>query len=167
MGGPSEIKSSEEEEEEEEGEDYCVMASTDEDESSASEEEEVRVVGKNKKKGTYVKTKEEDRARRSTQLRATLIGDEFQSENPFFTIAYNLLEKILNLLVIVQPIPASFNEKFMFRHGKKSKPKGRLTIGVALFLKDNDLVVGDVILVELMKEMKYIYLDAKVHIFRA
>ncbi|RZC67554.1 hypothetical protein C5167_011240 [Papaver somniferum] len=174
-GGPSDIKSSEEEE------DYCAHASTDEDETSASsEEEEVRVFGKNKRKHVYLRTKEEeDRARRRAKQRATLIGDEFQSENPFFTIA--LQPSYMNHKYL--HIPVSFNEKHMFSHGKKIKaqvedgrfwllafPKderGRLTIGVASLLKDNDLVVGDIILVELMKEMKSKYLDAKVHIFRA
>ncbi|KAI3926671.1 hypothetical protein MKW98_014318 [Papaver atlanticum] len=177
-GGPSEIKSSEEEE------DYCVHASTDEDETSASslsssEEEEVRVVRKNKRKHVYLRTKEEDRARRRAKQRATLIGDEFQSENPFFTIALQpsyIDRKYLH-------IPASFNEKHVFSHGKKIKAQvvdgrfwilafskdeqPRLTIGVASFLKDNELVVGDIILVELMKELDTKYLDAKVHIFRA
>ncbi|KAI3846069.1 hypothetical protein MKX03_029101 [Papaver bracteatum] len=175
--GPSEIKSSEEE-------DYCVHAS-DEDETSASslsssEEEEVRVVGKTKRKHVYLRTKEEeDRAKRRAKQRATLIGDEFQSENPFFTIALQpsyIDRKYFH-------IPASFNEKHMFSHGKKIKAQvgderfwilafskdeqSRLTIGVASFLKDNELVVGDIILVELMKEMDTKYLDAKVHIFRA
>ncbi|RZC44787.1 hypothetical protein C5167_037725 [Papaver somniferum] len=184
--GSSEIKSSEEEEE-----DYYVHASTDEDESSASllssssEEEAVAVVEKKKKKKhTHLKSKAEDSAMRGMRQRATLIGDEFQSENPFFTLALQpayIKRKYLQ-------IPTSFNDMHMFTPGKKiraqvkdgsedfwflgfpreRKPdERRLTVGVAPLLKDNHLNAGDVILVELMKEMKSSYLDAKVHIFRA
>ncbi|KAI3850437.1 hypothetical protein MKX03_037206, partial [Papaver bracteatum] len=81
------------------------------------------------------------------------------------------------------PIPASFNQTHLFSPGKRIKAqtegkegywllnfpknnKGRLTVGVGPFLKDNDLVVGDVIIMELMEEMTSIYLDAKVHIVR-
>ncbi|KAI3861505.1 hypothetical protein MKW98_000457 [Papaver atlanticum] len=147
-GRPSEIKSSDEEEEE----DYYVHASTERNERYAK--------------------------------RAILIGDEFQSENPFFTLALQpayVKRKYLQ-------IPSSFNDMHMFTPGKKiraqvkdgseefwilgfpmeRKPDDRrLTVGVASFLKDNDLNAGDVILVELMKEMKSGYLDAKIHIFRA
>ncbi|KAI3884594.1 hypothetical protein MKW92_048827 [Papaver armeniacum] len=181
-GGSTEIKSSDEEEE-----DYYVHASTDGDESSqsplsssSSEEEEVRIAEKNKKnkkKRSHSRTKDEDSALRSTRLRAELIGDEFQSVNPFFTIALQpayIKRKYLQ-------IPVSFDEMHMFSRGKKIKAEGengrfwllglpqkrRLTIGVSSLLKDNDLGVGDVIVVELMKEKKSDYLDAKVHIFRA
>ncbi|KAI3859824.1 hypothetical protein MKW92_005847, partial [Papaver armeniacum] len=81
------------------------------------------------------------------------------------------------------PIPASFDQTHLLSLGKRIKArvedkeeywllsfpknnKGRLTIGVPSFLKDNDLVVGDVITMEIMEEMTSIYLDAKVHIFR-
>ncbi|XP_026393724.1 B3 domain-containing transcription factor VRN1-like [Papaver somniferum] len=181
--GSSEIKSSEEE-------DYYVHASTDEDESSASllssssEEKEVAVVEKKKKKHTHLKSKAEDSSMRGMRQRATLIGDEFQSENPFFTLALQpayIKRKYLQ-------IPTSFNDMHMFTPGKKiraqvkdgsedfwilgfpreRKPdERRLTVGVAPLLKDNYLNAGDVILVELMKDMKSSYLDAKVHIFRA
>ncbi|KAI3959185.1 hypothetical protein MKX01_023861 [Papaver californicum] len=150
-GNPSETKSSGVEEE-----DYYVHASTDEDESfasslsSSSEEEEVRVAEKNKKKHRRLKTKDEDTAMRSTRQRALVIGDEFQSENPFFTIALQSAYVKRKYLMSC----SCFNER-------------RLTVGVASLLKDNDLDVGDVIVVELMKEMKSNYLDAKVHIFRA
>ncbi|KAI3855423.1 hypothetical protein MKX03_025381 [Papaver bracteatum] len=184
-GRSSEINSSDEE-------DYYVHASTDEDESSASlllsssEEEEVTVVEKKKKmkKHTHLKSKAEESAMRGMRQRAILISDEFQSENPFFTIALQpayIERKYLQ-------IPTSFNDMHLFSPGKKIRaqvkdgsedfwilgfPKERkpgdrrLTVGVASLLKDNDLNAGDVILVELMKEMKSGYLDAKVHIFRA
>ncbi|KAI3989091.1 hypothetical protein MKX01_033127 [Papaver californicum] len=184
-GEPSEIKSSDEEEEDE---DY-VLASTvgkmhmHADESSASslssssEEEEVRVVEKNKKKHSRLKTKDEDSAIRSTRQRALVTGDEFSSENPLFTIALQpayVKRKYLQ-------IPVAFNDMHMFTRGKKIKAQAedgrfwllglpkeqRLTVGVASLLKDNNLDVGDVIVIELMKEMKSKYLDAKVHIFRA
>ncbi|RZC44788.1 hypothetical protein C5167_037727 [Papaver somniferum] len=181
-GGSTEIKSSDEEEE-----DYYVHASTDEDgdessesplSSSSEEEEEVRIAEKkNKKKRIHLRTKDEDSALRSTRLRAELIGDEFQSVNPFFTIALQpayIKRKYLQ-------IPVSFDEMHMFTRGKKIKAEGedgrfwilglpkkrRLTVGVSSLLKDNDLDVGDVIVVELMKEKKSDYLDAKVHIFRS
>ncbi|KAI3884595.1 hypothetical protein MKW92_048828 [Papaver armeniacum] len=187
-GGSSEIKSSEDEE------DYYVYASTDEDESSASllssssDEKEVAVVEKKKKKKKkkhHLKSKAEESAMRGMRQRAILIGDEFQSENPFFTLALQpayIKRKYLQ-------IPTSFNDMHMFTPGKKisaqikdhgsedfwilgfpreRKPEDRrITVGVASFLKDNDLNAGDVILVELTKKMKSRYLDAKVHIFRA
>ncbi|KAI3855424.1 hypothetical protein MKX03_025382 [Papaver bracteatum] len=175
-GGSTEIKSSDEEEE-----DYYVHASTDEDGdesplSSSSEEEEVRVAEK-KKKLIHLRTKDEDSALRSTRLRAEFIGDEFQSVNPFFTIALQpayIKRKYLQ-------IPVSFDEMHMFTRGKKIKAEGengrfwllglpkkrRLTVGVSSLLKGNDLDVGDVIVVELMKEKKSDYIDAKLHIFRA
>ncbi|KAI3861504.1 hypothetical protein MKW98_000456 [Papaver atlanticum] len=178
-GGSTEIKSSDEEEE-----DYYVHASTDGDESSeaplssSSEEEEVRVAEKKKKKKrSHLRTKDEDSALRSTRLRAEFIGDEFQSVNPFFTIA--LQPAYINRKYL--QIPVSFDEMYMFTRGKKIKAEGengrfwllglpkkrRLTVGVSSLLKDNDLEVGDVIVVELMKEKKSDYLDAKLHIFRA
>lgn len=172
---PSEIKMSSEEKGEDGDEDKSWLC-------SSSEEEEVTDLKNNEKKckkSNTKKTKDEDIAMRRRRQRAIELGDEFQSENPFFTIVLQpsyITHKYL-------PIPASFDQTHMFSLGKRIKaqteekegywllsfPKnylGRLTVGVGSFLKDNDLVVGDVITMELMQEITSIYLDAKVHIFR-
>ncbi|MCL7046854.1 hypothetical protein MKW94_007823 [Papaver nudicaule] len=171
----------EDDDEEEEISDY---ASSDEDECSlSSSEEEVRVPRMNKKKQIRSKSKDEEVAMRMTKQRAILIGNEFKSrsKNHFFAIGLQpayISNKYL-------PIPASFTGMHMFSNEErgiramvddrrfwllgipKEEQRGRLTVGVAGLFRDNDLRVGDVILVELKKvKSKSTYLEAKVHIHR-